>query len=383
MNKVVHFGAGNIGRGFLGQLYSQSGWETAFVDVVPEVVEALNSRRSYDISILENTPSSVHVDNVRAVNGRDLGAVANEILSADLLGTSVGVNALPFIVPALTQGLEARAAAGAPPITIVICENLLDAGHILKQMLVEAIGDDARTYLESCVGFAETVISRMVPIVTAAQREKDPLYVGVEAYAVLPIDRRGFFGDPPDIKGFEYHDGLVAYEERKIFTHNCGHALCAYFGYEKAYTYIWEAVDDAALRERVLAGLWESGAGLCEKHAFTRDEHQAHIDDLLRRFANRALGDTVARVGRDPIRKLGPKDRLVGSAKLALEYGQEPTVLVDGIVSALRYDNADDEKAVELQEILNTDGLDRVLTEVCGLQKGEALYRMIEDRYAG
>ncbi len=383
MNTVVHFGAGNIGRGFLGQLYSQSGWETVFVDVVPEVVEALNRRRGYDIEILEETRSVVHVKNVRAVDGRDLDAVADEIARADLLGTSVGVNALPHIAPALARGLERRARAGAAPITIVICENLLNAGAALKQMLEKEIADDAKPYLETSVGFAETVIGRMVPVATPEQRARDPLYVGVEAYAVLPIDRRGFFGDPPDIVGFEYHDGLEAYEERKLFTHNCGHALCAYFGYERGYTYIWEAVNDADLRERVLRGLWESGEALCRKHGFTREEHQAHIDDLLRRFANRALGDTVARVGRDPIRKLGPNDRLVGSAKLALEYGAQPDVLADGIVSALRYDNPDDEKAVELQRMLREDGLDSVLRDVCGLKPTDALYQLVQSRYAG
>ncbi len=377
MKKAVHFGAGNIGRGFLGQLYSQSGWETVFVDVVSEVVDALNEHGSYDIDILEETPDRVHVENVRAVDGRDLDAVASEIETADLIGTSVGVNALPYIVPALTKGLDVRRKTDGRPITVVICENLLDAADTLRDMLLEHASPETRDYVRAAVGFAETVIGRMVPIVTEEQRATNVLYVGVEAYSILPIDRNGFAGEPPDIKGLEYHDGLVGLEERKLFTHNCGHALCAYFGYEKGYTYIYEAVNDDALRERVLAGLWESGEALCQKHGFTHEQHQDHIDDLLRRFGNRALGDTVARVSRDPIRKLGPKDRLVGSARIALEYGIEPNVLLDGIASALSYDNSEDEKATELQRMLRDQGMAEVLQSVCGLARDEQLHGMI------
>ena len=377
MKKAVHFGAGNIGRGFLGQLYSQSGWETVFVDVVPEVVEALNERGSYDVDILEETPDRVHVENVRAVDGRDLDAVAREIETADLLGTSVGVNALPHIAPALANGLDIRRKANGRPVTIVICENLLDAADALREMLLERATADTQEYIRSAAGFAETVIGRMVPIVTEEQRAANVLYVGVEAYCVLPIDRNGFAGEPPDIVGFEYHDGLVGLEERKLFTHNCGHALCAYFGYEKGYTYIYEAAGDEALRERVLTGLWESGKALCKKHGFTHEQHQEHIDDLLRRFGNQALGDQVARVGRDPIRNLGPKDRLVGSAKIALEYGIEPNVLLDGIASALRYDNPEDEMAMELQRRLRDEGMAEVLQAVCGLAPDERLHGMI------
>lgn len=377
MGKVVHFGAGNIGRGFLGQLYSQSGWETVFVDVAPDIVAALNSQHAYEIEILEETRHKVRVENVRAVDARDADAVVREIETADLLGTSVGVNALPHIAPVLAKGLDARRAAHGKPVTIVICENLLDAGDTLRAMLSEAMSEAGRRYLQSSVGLAETVISRMVPIVTDEQRARNVLYVGVEAYAILPVDRRGFVDEPAHVAGFEYHDGLVALEERKLFAHNCGHALCAYFGYGKGYTYIYETVSDAALRDRVVTGLWESGEALCRKHGFTRQEHQEHIDDLLRRFGNKALGDTVARVGRDPIRKLGPKDRLVGSAKIALEYGIRPNVLVDGITSALSYDNPDDAKAAELQERLATKGLGDVLRDVCGLGEGDELYTLI------
>jgi len=380
--KAVHFGAGNIGRGFLGQLYSQTGWDTVFVDVDPTIIRALNERGRYEIQIVGEHSYPIGVERVRAVDGRDIEAVAAEIATADLLGTSVGVAALPHVAPALARGIARRAERDAPPISILICENLLSAAAELRGMIELHLPPEASEYFGNNVGFVETVISRMVPLVPPDVREKDPLYVAVEEYALLPVDAKGFVGPIPEIKGMQPFPNLEAYEERKIFTHNCAHALCSYFGYQKGYTYIWETVEDEALRVDVSKALWESGEALVRKHGFTRQEHQEHIDDLLRRFANKALGDTVARCGRDPIRKLGRRDRLVGSALLAMEYEQQPNMLVRGIVAALRYDNPDDAQAVELQRRLNSEGLDAVLASVCKLHPGEALEVMIRRAYS-
>ena len=375
--KAVHFGAGNIGRGFLGQLYSQSGWETVFVDIDTTVVNELNRRKAYEIEILGEENYFVDVSNVRGVDGGDIGSIAAEIADADIMGTSVGGAALKAIAPAMAAGLARRAEKGAPPISILICENLLDAAKVLKGLLLEHATDSCRRYVEEQVGFAETVVSRMVPVVPRAKREADPLYIGVEAYAILPVDKRGFRTALPEIEGLEFHDNLEAYEERKLFTHNCGHALCAYFGWEKGREYIWQAVTDPEVRAKMLAALAETSEALIKKHNFRPEQQQEHVDDLLARFANRALGDTVARVGRDPIRKLGPRDRLIGAARLVLETGGEPWHVAAGIRSALRFDDPDDPVAVKLARMLAKDGVEYVLRSVCGLDPDERLYGMI------
>lgn len=382
VKKAVQFGAGNIGRGFLGQLYSQSGYETVFVDVVPEIIAELNRRREYVIHIVDVHSYEVPVKNVRAVDGRDVKAVAKEILDADLMGTAVGVKALPAVASTIAAGLAERARrSDAPPINILICENLLDAGSFLKKEVLKHVDAHTETYIENSVGFVETVISRMVPVVTPEQRAQDVLYVAVEEYARLPVDRKAFVGEIPNILGMEPYDNLHAYEERKLFTHNCAHALCGYWGYQKGHKYVWQAATDAEIREKVLKGVWESGEALVKKHGFTHEQHEDHINDLLRRFANKALGDTVERIARDPIRKLGRRDRLVGSALLALEYGIEPRYLVQGIIAALRYDNPRDEAAMRLQEMLQRNGLDYILENVCGLSRDEKLYHMIKEAY--
>jgi len=68
--KLVQFGAGNIGRSFIGQLFSRAGYEVVFADVVPEVIRLLNERRRYRVEIKDDPPGTIWVENVRAVDGR-------------------------------------------------------------------------------------------------------------------------------------------------------------------------------------------------------------------------------------------------------------------------------------------------------------------------
>jgi len=382
MKTAVHFGAGNIGRGFLGQLYWQSGWETVFVDVVEEVVTALNARGGYDIQIIDEQCETIAIDHVRAINARDKEAVAEALATCDLASTAVGVRALRHVVPALAAGTARRAERSGEPLNIVVCENLLDAAETLRAMVLAAVREPARAFVRDRVGFVSTVVSRMVPVVPPEVRARDPLYIAVEAYATLPVDGTAFVGPPPAIRGMAPVPNIAAHEERKLFCHNCGHALCAYAGHRRGLALIADAIVEPAVRGLATGGLAETGRALIAKHGFDPAEHQAHVDDLLRRFANRALGDTVARVARDPIRKLGPQDRLVGAAQLCLDNSVEPLHIIGGIRAALAYDNPEDPQAVRLQEILRLDGLDAVLQGVCGLKPEGELYSRIRKAMA-
>ena len=119
MKKAVMYGAGNIGRGFIGKTFSESGYEVCFVDVVETVVSRLNEDKCYPVRIVSNDGQREEiVHNVLAVNGLDLESVAQEIAAADIMATAVGVNVLPAIVKPLCAGLKKRFdAGGAPPET--------------------------------------------------------------------------------------------------------------------------------------------------------------------------------------------------------------------------------------------------------------------------
>lgn len=378
MKKAVQFGAGNIGRGFIGQLFSESGYEVVFVEVEPEIVRLLNERRSYTIRIASEAPQDVHISNVRAVDGRDVECAAEELATAEVACTAVGVNALPAVAPAIALGIEKRAERGCTdPLNIIICENLARADQFLREEVRRRLPERHHPYLAARVGFVMSVVARMVPFMTEEQRREDPLLVVVEAYKRLPVDRRAFVGSVPEIVGMEPRDNFQAYVDDKLFTHNCGHAVAAYLGHLRGHEYMYQAMRDQNVLSATLGAMSETGAALIKRYGFDPKEHQAHIEDLIRRFGNAALGDQVARVGRDPARKLGPEDRLVGAAKFAISQGIFPTNVCRGIAAGLLFDGPGDPTAPRIQEIMRARGPEAALFQICGLDAADPIAQAV------
>jgi len=114
----------------------------------------------------------------------------------------------------------------------------------------------------------------------------------------------------------------------------------------------------------------ESGDALCKKHGFSPEEHAKYIEKIMNRFRNPYIKDDVARVGREPVRKLGPADRLVGPAKMADEFGLPKTNLLKAIAACLLYDNPEDNQSVQLKKDIKEKGLEEVIEDVLGFKKG-------------
>jgi len=380
MKKAVQFGAGKIGRGFLGQLFTESGYEVVFIDVVDPVVNELNRRGSYTIRIAGDDVADVEIHDVRAINGRDREAAAQAFAEADIACTAVGVNFLPAVAPTIALGVRKRVDAGEEgPTNVIICENMSHSSDYLRGLVRDSLPEKYHDALRSKVGFVETIVSRMVRDQTPEELEKDPLLVVVEPYKHLPVDKRGFIGDVPEIVGFEPHDNFQAYVDSKLFTHNIGHATAAYLGYLRGLGYLYECMADPEIRATTAAVLAETGEGLVKKHGIRPEDQQALIDDLMHRFANKNMGDQVLRVARDPIRKLGPEDRLVGGAKLCLEYGIFPANVCKGIAAALQFDAPEDQAAQELQNRIKAAGVGGVLRELCKINPDSELGKRIID----
>ena len=379
MKKAVQFGAGNIGRGFIGQLLFQSGYKTMFIDVNDKVVSAINQVGSYTINIVGKKPRFLKIQNIKAVNARDVEAVTSELVSADIAVTAVGNNVLEKIAPLIANGLVGRKKRNIDkPLNIIICENLLGAGQVLRKLVLESLDEALWDYARKNLGLVESVVSRMVPVVPRDISQKDPLYIAVEEYCTLPVDKEGFIGEIPDIKGMVPYKNITAYEERKIYTHNAGHSICAYLGYQKGYKFIWEALKDKEIYSVVTEALRETGEALIKKHGFNSQKHYEHVEDLLSRFANKALGDTVCRVGRDPIRKLGPNDRLIGSAKLVSKYDIEPINMCKGIAAAMKYDYSEDPSACQLADSIKQKGIDWVFKNICRIDSQGKIAKLVK-----
>jgi mannitol-1-phosphate 5-dehydrogenase len=376
--KAVQFGAGSIGRGFLGQLFFESGYEIVFVDVDRELVRAINRRKSYPIRVVGNTSYDITVKGARAVDGTDTAAVVHELATADIAATAVGVKVLPSVAEPLARGLEARfRRPDSSPLNIIVCENMVNAAAFLKGEVRAKLSEANRALLETEVGFVDASIGRMVPLMTEEQRAEDPLLIHVEEYCELPVDKAAFKGPIPQIHNLKPYDNFQGYVERKLYVHNTGHAITAYLGHLRAHRFIWEAIGDRAVRDQVKAALDESKEALIKRHGLNRSDLDDHIEDVVRRFANVGLADTVFRVARDPIRKLGKDDRLVGAARAALSAGIRPTHIAFGIAAAIHYDEPRDPESVALKELREREGVEAVLTKVCDLSPNDRLYDIV------
>ena len=281
------------------------------------------------------------IGHVRALDaGRDAAQVAQALAEADIAGTSVGVGNLPPVAKSLAAGIAARAPAGRP-LDILLCENQWHAAPLMRGLIRPLLPPEVVGFFDTHIGLVETVIGRMVPAPSAAARAEDPLLLLAEPYQELPVARAMLRGPVPPILGLVAADDFDAYEARKLYLSNAGHAALAYLGWRRGHEYIWQCAGDGALTEVCAAALAESSQALSAEYGFAPDDLRAFCDDLMSRFANRALGDTVARVAADPLRKLRPADRLIGAASLCLKHGVLPIALSQVIAAALAYDNPD------------------------------------------
>ncbi len=378
--RAVIFGAGSIGRGFIGQLFCESGYEVLFVDVDAELIAALNRDGAYHLQTVSNDDiRNFRIGPVRALHGvRDTEAVVAAVARADLGATAVGVQALKFILPVLAAGLRRRAeTAGATPFNLLLCENLKGAAALVREQVRALLPPERQDWLATEVGFVDTVIGRMVPAPTPEMRAADVSFIRAEPYKELPVDRAGFRGPVPAVAAMVAHDNFGIFTARKLYLHNCGHAVLGYLGFLRGHVDGVDALNDPAIRRELDGALAESVAGIVAHYGADRAWLEAHVADLVIRFANRPLGDPVARLGRDPERKLQPNDRLVGAARLAAEAGVVPAHLARGIAAALRFNPPGDPGAAALQQRLQAEGVEPVLADVCRIRSDEPLGRLV------
>jgi mannitol-1-phosphate 5-dehydrogenase len=343
--KIVIFGAGKIGRSFIGQLFGRGGYRVVFVDVDPVIVDLLNTRRGYRVVIKGDKDQEISVNNVQAISGHDTENVAEAVASAGILAVSVGKNAIEKVIPNIALGLKMRY-QNEPycSLDIIIAENMRDASDFMKEQLKANLPPDFP--VDTLVGLVETSIGKMVPIMTSADLEKDPLVVFAEPYNTLILDGKGFKSPIPDIKGLAPKENIKAWVDRKAFIHNLGHATAAYYGYYKhpEAIYMFEILEDKEVYSFTREAMVQSAFTLSRvyPHDYTFDDLLEHIDDLLRRFCNKALKDTIYRVGSDLIRKLSTDDRFMGALHLADLMGTPRDKILKAMSYGLFFDAKDE-----------------------------------------
>jgi len=372
VKKIVIFGAGRIGRSFIGQIFSREGYEVVFVDINKKLINLLNQHQAYKVVIKGEKEKILRIGNVRGILFENKQQIIKEILSTNIMAVSAGQVALPDILPYIAESLNKRYTFKPDsPLDIIIAENIRNGAEYFRTELHHILGESFP--VDRMAGLIETSIGKMVPLMNSEDLQEDPLQIFAEPYNTLILDKKGFRNPIPDLKWLSPKDNIKAWVDRKSFIHNLGHAAASYTGFVKfpGKTYLFEILEDQHIRNLIRSTMLESAEILIRMHPgeFNLPEMEEHIDDLIQRFRNKALKDTVFRVGCDLSRKLGPDDRMVSPIRealcLGLPYEKILFALVCGFYFRAKDENGKYHPADELLYNNFTPDIDILLSKIC------------------
>lgn len=374
--KAVHFGAGNIGRGFVACFLHNSGYEVVFADVADALIDKLNETPSYRVIEVgaEGTNENT-ITNYRAINSRTHEAdLIEEIATADVVTCSVGPNILKFIAPVIAKGIDKRP-NNLAPISVIACENAIGATDTLAEHIKEP-RNTAPHRLEDYhkrARFANSAIDRIVP----AQDPNAGLDVTLEKFYEWVVERTPF-EEVPSIEGINWVDELAPFIERKLYTVNTGHATAAYHGYNRSKRTVYDALQDKTIMAEVRKALEETSNLIISKHGIDENAQREYAAKIIRRIGNPHLEDAVERVGRAPLRKLSRKERFIGPAVELAEKGQDCSALLRAAEMAFRFQVVEgDDESKELSKLMSENGPEDVVAKVCGIQPSEKIHPML------
>ena len=374
---AVHFGAGNIGRGFVGFILSQSDYYVTFVDVNQQMVDHINSRKQYTVQYADADQKSFNVTNVAAIASSNEQAVIEAIIKANLITTAVGPHILQYIAPVIAEAIKERVKLNLPPLTVIACENAIRASSVLQELVAKLLDDELVSHLSQFVIFPDAAVDRIVPV----QHHEDPLLVTVEPFYEWTIERKFWLADLPLINGVHYVEDLNPYIERKLFTVNTGHCTVAYIGQLYGHSTIQEAMKDSRVTTVLRQVLSETGSALIQHYNLNKTEHLAYIEQIISRFENPFFTDDITRVGRSPIRKLSEKERIMRPIELAKQHQINLEALPLVIAAILLFNAEDDPEVVQLkQSIVDTD-ISTTITKYTGLLSSDPLHENIINNY--
>ena len=363
--KATHFGAGNIGRGFIGEILAKNGFSIEFVDINETIIDALMSRKGYTIELAEESKQQIQVANVTGINNqKNPEAVVESVATSQIVTTAIGPNILPFIAELIAKGIQKRKANQVTEkLDVIACENMIGGSQFLFEKAKAYLTQEDLDYVNQYVGFPNAAVDRIVPI----QHHEDPLFVSVEPFSEWVVDKTQMKNPELVLSDVEYVDDLEPYIERKLFSVNTGHASVAYTGASLGYQTIDEAIADEKVLTTLENVLKETGSLLIAKWQFDPQVHQAYAQKIVARFKNPYISDAITRVARTPIRKLGYDERFIRPIRELhdrnLSYQQLLTVV--GLI--FNYRDEKDEQSVELQKMLQNESLEAVVRKVTQL----------------
>ncbi len=379
---LVIWGAGKIGRGFLGDLAHRSGYGITFVDANRDFTDAFRRQGTYTLWNLksENDREKVFIDDFTVLHTDDTAAVQTALGGTNLLALSIFSRDFEAAAAQIAKHLEERRTQEqASPLDIIICANMHHPGAALKKLIDAHLSEQGRTYFQEQVGIIETLVIRMAVQPTEEMLQEDPFVVMTNGYPQLTVDETAFRNGLPDIDGFRFTRNIEAEELRKMYTYNMVHAVYAYAGHIRNYTLVSDAAADPDIRCIAEGALDEISLALQKELGFSAEEMQVWNQEVLINMANPILKDRIDRVGADPKRKLARTDRLIGPALLCRKNGILPYYLSLAIASGYLFSNPEDAAALEIADFLKHYPLKEALRRYSGLETELDLMQLIRE----
>ena len=368
MTRAAHFGAGNIGRGFIADLLHRSGYAVTFLDVDPHLVHALHTTGQVDLHLIDHPGEQHVIDGLDAINSaNDLDAAVQALVAADIITTSVWANNLPRIAPLLADGLIARNAQGRPKVNILACENAMFASSTLRQAVLDAGRGIEAADLDSWAAFPNTAVDRVVLPVESSSG----LGVAVADYFELAVEQPALV-DPAHLplQGATYTDDLGRYLVRKLYVVNCGHLWAGLLAHRHGLDSVRDVFVSPELVAPVREAMAQSAAFVGRRHGFDPQTMADYVELSVTRYQAPGVDYSAQMVTRSPIRKLAADDRFVGPAAGCEQEGLNNDRLVEGIAMLLLLDRPDDAESVTLQQYIASHGVPAALEHYTGIPRG-------------
>jgi mannitol-1-phosphate 5-dehydrogenase len=366
-DNVVIFGAGAVGRGFIARLLSAKGLMPVFVEADVELARHLNKVNSYVVYVTGAKKRECLVSGYKVLTPEQSPEILQALADCLFVATAVGGRNLEDVARIISSGLAGASQQRDKPLNILLCENWPDAEKVLAEALLKA-GSDEESF--SCVRCS---VERMV---RSSDNELDLI---AESGQPFYVDRQTWKGKQGDvvcgIEGLTFTDDIEAIYARKLFTSNAGGAALAYFGFLSDCKFLYEALETPEIRKNLTELLNVAKQCLIVSFGLDEAELELHLDELMnRRFLNRDLADTVQRVARNPLRKLGSKERLAGLVHLLQRHALSTEPVSRVIGSALHYRDTTDAESLELGRIIARKGAGAILEDVCGFERQERCF---------
>ncbi len=338
---AVIFGGGKVGRGFLAQLLSRSGWTFTLVEAHQETVNTLQKHGGWHTFNLATQETEWIEPQGVFHTSQDLETILDH---ADLILTSIGASHLQFWAQEIRNSLCKRLEKG--DLDLILAENHPRPAFAVRQALLQNASEEQEELIERRLGIAQAQVLRscIEPLQT-----QHPLTVQIQDHWTLPLDGDAIKTDF-SIQGFEKMPHFERELTRKLFTYNCVNAMVCYLGHLAGYEWLADAANDPRISAMALQAGQESSAALVAAYGFEPSEQKEWCERALAKYQDRTIRDPIERNARDPVRKLGRFERLIGPINLCKEHDLPHESLLVGVAAALQYPGAKIEHSLPLGE---------------------------------